>query len=187
MTRSIPALAAAVLISLGCQPRPAPPVDDPVEGPVEAVTHPETGIALPRDYRETFTNYLSLDRVQNHNQIIRLFANDVAMRGPDAANDLPNGSVIVAEVYRAKLDAEGEVELSALGRRIRDGMAVIAVMERGDHLGAGYPEGLSNGQWDFAAFTPEGAPAGADLNTCRACHAPLTETDHLFSIEHIRE
>ncbi|MEM7307930.1 MAG: cytochrome P460 family protein [Planctomycetota bacterium] len=149
-------------------------------------THPETGIALPRDYRETFTNYLSLDRVQNHDQIIRLFANDVAMRGPDEHDRLPFGSVLVAEVYKAKLDDDGSVALSSLNRRMRGKMALIAVMERAEHLGQGYEGDLRNGHWDFAAFTPDGAVASKDLNSCRSCHAPLKSTDHLFSLDHLR-
>lgn len=150
------------------------------------VKHPETGIALPSDYRDTYTNYLSLDRVQNHDQIIRLFANDIAMQGPNEDNELPFGSVIVAEVYKAKLDASGKAELSSLGRRIRDKMALIAVMERREDLGQGYAEDLRNGHWDFATFTPGGAVARKDLNSCRACHSPLKQTDHLFSLDHLR-
>jgi len=42
-------------------------------------------IAFPANYQDEteFTNYLSLDRVQNHDQIIRLFGNNVAMQGPN--------------------------------------------------------------------------------------------------------
>ncbi len=39
----------------------------------------EPRVTFPRDYTETFTNYLSLDRVQNPDQIIRLFANELAI------------------------------------------------------------------------------------------------------------
>ncbi|MEM7350952.1 MAG: cytochrome P460 family protein [Acidobacteriota bacterium] len=144
-----------------------------------------SAVQLPADYRATFTNYLSLDRVQNHDQIIRLFANDLAMQGPDEHGKLPFGSVVVGEVYKAKLDSNGEVMVSKLGRRLRDKLALIAVMERGEHLGQGHPEGLRNGNWEFAAFKPNGSVADKDLNACRACHSPLVETNHLFSLEHL--
>ncbi|MCR9246173.1 MAG: cytochrome P460 family protein [bacterium] len=177
---------AVALVFNNCrtEPRRGPAASLPVAAPA-AVTHPETGIALPPNYRETFTNYLSLDRVQNHDQIIRLFANDIAMQGPNERNELPFGSVIVAEVYKARVDGEGDIEVSSLGRRIRGPMALLAVMERGEHLGKGYREGLRNGHWDFAAFTPGGEIAGKDLNSCRACHSPLQATDHLFSLDHL--
>ena len=156
------------------------------EKATEATTESADGtVQLPADYRTTFTNYLSLDRVQNHDQIIRLFANEVAMQGPDEHGRLPFGSVLVGEVYKAKLDSQGEVMVSGLGRRIRDKLALVAVMERGENLGQGHPAGLQNGNWEFAAYTPDGSVADKDLNTCRACHSPLAKTDHLFSLEHL--
>ena len=143
-------------------------------------------IELPGDYRSTFTNYLNLDRTQNDDQIIRLYANDIAMKGMTETGTFPNGSVLVGEIYKAKLDADGEVIESQLGRRIRDKFALIAVMEKQEGWGAQFDEEHRNGDWDFAAFKPDGSVATAkDLNACRACHAPLTDTDHVFSFEHI--
>lgn len=142
-------------------------------------------LTLPTDYRSTFTNYLSLDRVQNPDQTIRLFANKAAMKGPGADGKLPFGSVLVAEIYKAKKAKDGTVQKSALGRRIRGKFALIAIMERGEELGNDQPDGLKNGHWEFATFKPDGSPAKKDLNACRACHAPLTSTNHLFSIEHL--
>lgn len=142
-------------------------------------------LTLPADYRSTFTNYLSLDRVQNADQTIRLFANDIAMKGPGTDGKLPFGSVLVAEVYKAKKASDGTVLKSALGRRIRGKFALIAIMERGEALGNDQPDGLKNGHWEFATFKPDGSPAKKDLNACRACHAPLTSSNHLFSIEHL--
>jgi len=154
--------------------------------PSETAAVATSAVGYPDDYRTTFTNYLSLDRVQNPDQVIRLFANDLALSGPDDEGRLPFGSVIVGEVYKAKLDETGAVAVSSLGRRIRGDLALIAVMERGEHLGGGHPEALQNGHWEFAAFKPDGAPAEKDLNTCRACHAPLQATDHLFSLDHLK-
>ena len=142
-------------------------------------------VAFPEGYRERFDNYLSLDRVQNPGQVIRLFANDVARRGPDSEGKLPFGSVLVGEVYRARRDAAGEVMVSELGRRLRGELALIAVMQRERHFGGDTPAELRNGHWEFAAFRPDGAAAGKDLDSCRACHAPLVARDHVFSTEHL--
>ena len=57
-------------------------------------------------------------------------------------------------------------------------------MQREQGFSDNLPEGLKNEDWDFAAFKPDGSVAEKDLNACRACHAPLTETNHLFSYEH---
>lgn len=142
-------------------------------------------IAFPENYRDTYTNYLSLDRTQNPDQVIRLFANDIAMQGPGEDGKMPYGSILVAEVFKARLDAEGSVITSSLGQRISDKLALIAVMQREEGWGEQYPEGLRNGNWEMAAFKPDGAVADRDLNACLACHAPLTETNFLFSYEHL--
>lgn len=145
----------------------------------------EERISFPADYSTKFHNYLSLDRVQNDDQIIRLFANEIALNAAKEGRELPNGSVIVGEVYKAKKDKDGNVVESSLGRRVRDKLAAIAVMEKREGWGAAFSEDLRNSDWDFAIFAPDGKRLKKDLNTCRSCHAPLKEAQHLFSFEHL--
>jgi len=147
----------------------------------------EEKVTLPENYRETFTNYLSLDRTQNPDQVIRLFANDIAMQGPGDDGKMPYGSIIVAEVFKAKLDADDKVVLSSLNRRIRDKMVLIAIMQREEGWGEQYPEGVRNGNWDMGAFKPDGTTAGKNMVECLACHAPLASTNFLFSYEHLKK
>lgn len=141
-------------------------------------------IEFPANYKD-FVQYLSLDRTQNPDQIIRLFADPTALSGVDKNGQLPYGSTLVAEIYKAEKDAEGQVKESALGKRIRGKLALIAVMQRRQGSDADYPEGMRNNDWDFAAFKPDGSVANKDLNSCAACHAPLTEHRHLFSYQHL--
>lgn len=143
-------------------------------------------IAFPEDYASTYTNYLSLDRTQNPDQVIRLFANDVAMAGPGADGKLPYGSILVAEVYKAKKDADGNVITSSLGQRIADKFALVAVMQREEGWGEQHPEAIRNGNWEMAAFKPDGSVADKDLNACLACHAPLKATNFVFSYDHLK-
>jgi hypothetical protein len=142
-------------------------------------------VGFPSGYATAFTNYLSLDRVQNPDQIIRLFANETAVAAGQRGEDLPNGSVLVGEIYAARKDGDGNVMTSSLGRRIRDKLVAIAVMEKQAGWGAQFPEELRNGDWDFAIFSPDGKPLDKDLNACRSCHAPLQETQHIFSLQHL--
>ncbi len=142
-------------------------------------------VTLPADYKETYVEYLSADRSLNHDQFIRIFANETAMRGRDAAGKLPEGSKLVAEVYSVKKDADGNVVTSTLNRRIKDQLKLIAVMEKRAEFGKSPASPIPTGDWDFAAFTPAGKVADKDLNGCRGCHAPLTKSDFLFSIEHL--
>lgn len=145
----------------------------------------EPRIAFPENYASTFQNYLSLDRVQNPDQIIRLFANEQALTAAREGQELPNGSILVGEIYAAKKDEQGNVMTSALNRRIRGKLAAIAVMEKREGWGAAFPEELRNDDWDFAIFSPDGKRLDKDLNSCRQCHAPLKESQHVFSLEHL--
>ena len=142
-------------------------------------------ISLPDNYRETYTNYLSLDRVQNPDQVIRLFANDIAMQGPGEDGKLPYGSILIGEIFQAKLDSDGAVITSSLGRRVRGNLVLVAVMQREQGWGTKYPAAIRNGNWEYAAFNADGSHANKDLNACAACHVPLAKTNFLFSFEHL--
>ncbi|UTW45434.1 cytochrome P460 family protein [bacterium SCSIO 12696] len=145
----------------------------------------ENRVALPSDYRESFVEYLSLDRVQNLDQFMRLFANDIAMQGRDENGLLPDGAVIVAEVYSVQKNEDGTVKTSELGRRIKDQLISIAVMEKQAEFGQSPSSVIKTGNWDFGSYKPNGEAAAKNLNECRACHAPLKEKDFMFSIEHL--
>jgi len=143
-------------------------------------------IDFPKNYRAEMVNYLSLDRTQNPDQVIRLFAPKAALEAAKSGQDLPDGTVLVAEVYKAKKDADGEVVESALGRRVRSKFAAVAVMQKKKGWGEIFSDELRNGDWDFAIFKPTGERlVKKDLNGCRACHAPLKDTQNLFSLEHM--
>ncbi len=143
-------------------------------------------IQLPTNYKETFTNYLSLDRTQNADQIIHLYANDIALNGIRSNGEFPDGSVLVGEVYKAKKDSDGKILESALGRRLQGNLAIVAVMEKQKGWGDKFPPGLKNGDWDFATFKADGDVVKKDLNTCRACHSPLRNFQNVFSYEHLK-
>lgn len=143
-------------------------------------------IVFPKDYQTKFKNYLSLDRTQNDDQIMRLFINDVGLKGFRETGTFPDGSIIVGEVYKAKKDEDGEVIESGLGRRVRGELALIGVMQKQKGWGDKFAKDFKNGDWDFAAFKADGSVANKDLNQCRACHAPHSELQHVYSIEHIK-
>jgi hypothetical protein len=152
----------------------------------ESVPATDTRVSFPSNYKSEFENYLSLDRTGNPDQVIRLFANKTARDAAQAGKPLPSGSVLVGEIYKAKTDEAGNVVTSELGRRVRGKFAAVAVMEKRDGWGAALSEELRNGDWDFGIFSPAGERlAGKDLNSCRSCHAPLKDTQHLFSLEHL--
>ena len=144
----------------------------------------KTEIQFPKDYK-SHKLYYTGDRLSPHDgQTIRLYANDIALEGMKKGGKFPYGSVLTAEVYKAKKDKDGEVSESTLGRRLEGKLAVVAVMEKIKGAGKKWKGDLNNGDWDFATFKPDGSIAKKNLAKCAECHAPLKDTQHVFSIEH---
>ncbi|MEH6649392.1 MAG: cytochrome P460 family protein [Motiliproteus sp.] len=142
-------------------------------------------VAWPGDYKQSFSHYFSGDRTANGKQIIRLYANEAAIAGKQQDGKLPYGSVLVGELYAAKLNDKGEAIHSALGRRIVDKMSAIVVMQRGAGFDGEYPDALKVGDWEFAVFSPSGQRLEKDITGCRTCHHPLNEKEFVFSYEHL--
>lgn len=142
-------------------------------------------VAWPGDYKQSFSHYFSGDRTANGKQIIRLYANEAATAGKSKDGKLPYGSVLVGELYAAKLDDKGDAVHSVLGRRIVDKMSAIVVMQRGEGFDEQYPDALKVGDWEFAVFSPSGERLQKDITGCRTCHHPLGDKEFVFSYEHL--
>jgi len=142
-------------------------------------------LEFPKDYRTKFIQYYSGDRLLADGQTITLYANAIARDGARKDGSLPDGSVLVAEIFAAVTDGEGEVIESTLGRRLPGAFKAIAVMERRAGWDDQYSEELKVGDWEFEIFSPAGENLGKDTTSCRECHHPLDDTEFLFSIEHL--
>ena len=142
-------------------------------------------LTLPSDYKQTFTHYYSGDRLFAEKQTIKLYANEVARAAAVKGERLPSGSVLVGELFGAKTDADGEIIESTLGRRIHGEQKAIVVMERRDGWDDQYPDELKVGDWEFEVFSAAGENLNKDTTACRECHHPLSDSDFLFSIEHM--
>jgi hypothetical protein len=141
---------------------------------------------FPATYKAEFIKYYSGDRLLADQQTIALYANKIATDGVAKDGKLPSGSVLVAEIFAAMKDTDGQVIESILGRRIPHEFKAIAVMELRDGWGKQYPEDLNVGDWEFELFSPAGKNLGKDTaKACRECHVPLGDTQYLFSLEHL--
>ena len=61
------------------------------------------GVAFPEGYKEKFAKYHTINFPATK-QVRYYYANDVAARAAREGKALPDGSVLFAEVYSAKLD-----------------------------------------------------------------------------------
>ena len=137
------------------------------------------------DYKAGFTNYMISDRLNQDDQVISLWANDTARTSARADGTLPDGSVLIGEIYAAKKDADGDVIESAIGRRVPGALKAIVLMERKAAWGDQYSEDMKVGGWEFEVFSPAGENLSKDTTACRECHAPLGDSEFTWTLDHI--
>ena len=124
-----------------------------------ALAGPEL-IEFPEGYENSFTPYATVNR----------------------------GSVLVMEIYKAKLDADENPVVGSDGFFEQGEMAGIAVMESRAAWGEEYPEQIRNGTWEYAFFDPkEHTLDDRAYQPCFECHKPLQEFDYVFSFAELRE
>ena len=138
-------------------------------------------IEFPAGYKKNHVLYTTVDRPDNKT-VRDLYANSQAAAAARQSKPLPSGSVLTMEVYKAKLDGNGNPAKNASGRFIKDKFAAIVVMEKRSGWGAEYPAEVRNGEWEYAKFTPAGARAkSSDTSKCFACHKSQSNQDFVFS------
>lgn len=141
----------------------------------------KTQATFPEGYRATFKLYQTVNRA-DINQVRYLYANPVAWQAASEGKPLPHGSVLLLEQWAAKLDADRKPVAGAGGFYAPDRLVGYSVMSSGAGFGAGFPEMLRNGDWNYALFNPDMKPrAGVNQADCLACHKPLDKANYLFS------
>ncbi|HEX5079363.1 MAG TPA: cytochrome P460 family protein [Geminicoccaceae bacterium] len=152
--------------------------------PVGAAHAGADHIVYPEGYQNDFTYYNTVNLADERKQVVKMFANDVALQSAKDGAPLDSGSVIVMEIYKAALDANEQPVLGADGFFVPAEMAGIAVMETRSGWGEDYPEEWRNDEWEFAAFKPDDhSLVERDYQPCFACHKPLAESGYLFSLK----
>lgn len=161
-------MLATVLLLWGCSEMGTIPT-------AKTPAKPKDGeLTYPADYK-TWPKFLSEVQRPDAKQIRELFVNQVGAR-TNQGQMFPNGTVMVMELYKAKLN--GDVpETGADGRLVKGDLAKVFVMGKGEGWGQDVPDNLKNGNWVFSAFGPDGKALAEDFTKCRACHAPLAVKD----------
>jgi hemoglobin len=108
-------------------------------------------------------------------QVRELFVNTLGAK-TNAGQPFPNGTVMVMELYKAKLDGETLVT-GPDGKLVKGDLAKIFLMAKGEGWGQDVPENLRTGNWVFSAYGPDGKVLAEDFGKCRACHVPLAIKD----------
>jgi hypothetical protein len=150
--------------------------------PVSAWAGPEN-VRFPSDYA-SWQRYATVER-SDLKQTREMYARPEIVKAVRAGKPIPDGAVIVMAVHAAKTEADGMPQKDSQGRFVKDKLVNVMVMEKRAGWGADYPAEWRNGDWEYAAYLPEGKPnekANAGIQACFACHKPKDAQDYVFTM-----
>jgi cytochrome c553 len=144
-------------------------------------------VPFPEGYKGTFTKYHTINFPAT-NQVRYYFANKTAVQAAKAGKDLPDGSVLFAEVYAAKLGPDNKPVTGSDGFYVADKLLFYTAMARDSGWGSEIPEMLRNADWNYAVFTLDNKHRpGVNQAECLACHKPLDKVSYTFTLKQIAE
>jgi cytochrome c553 len=145
----------------------------------------KTSVAFPEGYKEKFAKYHTIN-FPAAKQVRLYYANAVAARAAHDGKPLPDGSVLFAEVYSAKLDPEKKPMADENGFFVPDQLLFYAAMEREAGWGNDFPDMLRNENWNYAVFTlSKQQRPGVNQAECLACHKPLDKASYTFTLKEL--
>jgi cytochrome c553 len=145
----------------------------------------KSSVTFPEGYNASFTKYLSMNFPATK-QVRYFYANGKAVKAARAGEPLPDGSVIIGEVYAARLDSEGKPVLRVDGFYEPEKLVAYTAMARDAGWGKDIPEMLRNENWNYAVFTPaKQMRPGVNQAECLGCHKPMDKTSYTFTLKEL--
>jgi len=145
----------------------------------------KTSVTFPEGYQNTFKKYHTINFPATK-QVRYYFANNAALAAAKDGKTLPDGSVLFAEVYSAKLGADGKPLMGADGFFVADQLLFYTAMARNAGWGKDIPDMLRNEDWNYAVFTTaKEVRPGVNQAECLACHKPLDKVSYTFTLDQL--
>lgn len=145
----------------------------------------KTSVAFPEGYQAAFIKYHTINFPMTK-QVRYYYANPAAVQAAKAGKALPDGSVLFAEVYSAKLDADKKPVTGADGFYETDKLIFYTAMARDAGWGKEIPDMLRNEDWNYAVFTTaKQHRPGVNQAECLACHKPLDQVSYTFTLKEL--
>ena len=144
----------------------------------------KSSVTFPDSYKTTFTKYHTINFPATK-QVRYYYANPAALAAAKADKTLPDGSVLFAEVYSAKLDADKKPVAGSDGFFVPDQLLFFTAMARDAGWGKDIPEMLRNEDWNYAAFSLAKEQRPVNQAECLACHKPLDTMSYTFTLKEL--
>jgi cytochrome c553 len=143
----------------------------------------KTHVSFPEGYKESFLRYHTINFPATK-QVRHYYANKALVQAAREGKPVPEGSVILTEVYTVKLDASKNPVTGKDGFYEPEKLIAYTAMATGKDWGKDFPEMLRNGDWNYAVFGPDRQlRAGVNQAECLACHKPLDKESYLFTLK----
>lgn len=145
-------------------------------------------VNFPSDFKATYTKYTTIS-FPKRKQVRYYYASPEALAAAKGdGNAFPHASLLLVEIFKARLDGDGNPVKGEDGHFIADTLAAYSTMEKQAGWGDDVPEILRNGDWRYSVFSPDGKHnAGVNEAKCMACHKPLVTEDYVFSIAALKK
>ncbi len=142
-------------------------------------------VAFPEGYKDSFVKYHTINFPATK-QVRHYYANKAAVDAAKAGKPVAEGSVLLAEVHTAKLDADKNPVKGPDGFFVPEKLVAYTAMQSAAGWGSEFPEMLRNGNWNYAVFTPEKQQrAGVNQAECLGCHKPLDKESYVFTLKQL--
>jgi cytochrome c553 len=141
-------------------------------------------LIFPEGYKDTFVKYHAINFPATK-QVRFYFANKAAIRAAKAGKPLPDGSYLLAEVYAAKVDAEGKPVMGSDGFYVAEKPLLFTAMARDAGWGKDIPDMLRNENWNYAVFSLDKKPRPINQAECLGCHKPLNNVSYTFTLKEL--
>ena len=145
----------------------------------------KTRVGFPEGYKESFVKYHTINFPATK-QVRYYYANKAAAQAAKEGRALPEGSVLFAEVYAAKLGADKNPVKGGDGFFVPEKLVAYTAMASGAGWGNDFPDMLRNGNWNYAVFTADKQHRpGVNQAECLACHKPLDGASYVFTLKEL--
>lgn len=145
-----------------------------------AMSGPDGTLALPADYK-SWPKFLTDIPKAEPKQVRDIYINPTGARA-SAGQNFPSGTVMVMEIYKAKMDGD-KIATGTDGKPVKGDLAKVFVMGKEQGWGDKLPDNLKNGDWVYAAYDATSKPIMEDFAKCRACHMPLAQKDFVHKYD----
>lgn len=141
-------------------------------------------VVLPSNHQNRLVKYHTID-FPDRNQVRHYWVQPDAAEAAKQGRPLPSGTLILAEVYNARLGVDGEPVTGEDGHFEAGELAFYTAMQKIAGAGDPVPEIYRNENWRYAVFSAERSRRQINEARCLACHKPESDKDYVFTLEQL--